>query len=173
MFQRTIRSQRASVLRLSPRKRSRREKTRRREKREMNGRRRPHRDVQESEIWPIRGTCGVQRFPHLLVWKLITVKSARKGATPRMIDMFVSVKPAWKIKFQKMQYVIYKNQKLTFRRSGGMKVKATQAAISSPATTALIANSRGTVRTRKGCIFISLFLSLGFWFRCFGLLALI
>ena len=49
-FQRTIRSQRASVLRLSPRKRSRREKTRRREKREMNGRRRPQRDVQESEI---------------------------------------------------------------------------------------------------------------------------
>ena len=34
-----------------------------------------------------------------------------------------------------------------------MKVNATQAAISSPATTALIANSRGTVRTRKGCIF--------------------
>lgn len=95
-FQRTILSQRASVLRLSPRKRSMREKTRRREKREMNGRRRPQRDVQESEIWPIRGTCRFQRFPCLLVWTLITVKSARKGATPRMIDMFVSVKPAWK-----------------------------------------------------------------------------
>ena len=41
---------------------------------------------------------------------------------------------------------------ITLRRRGGMKVKATQAAISRPATTALIAKSRGIVRI---CIFIS------------------
>ena len=43
----------------------------------------------------------------------------------------------------------------TLRRRGGMKVKATQAAISRPATTALIAKSRGIVRIRKDCIFIA------------------
>lgn len=77
----------------------------------MKGLLRPQEEVQASDICPTLGT----------------VNTARKGATPRMIDMLVSVKPA-------------------FRSRGGMKVKATQAAISSPATTAFMASRRGTDR---------------------------
>ena len=84
-----------------------REKTRTREKKKMKGLLRPYLLVQESDHFPSMGT----------------VNRAMKGATPRMMDMWVSENP-------------------DFRRRGGMNVNATQAAISRPPTTALMATRR-------------------------------
>jgi len=67
--------------------------------------------------------------PYLLVQEsdhfpsMGTLKSAMNGATPRMMDMCVSENP-------------------DLRRRGGMKVNATQAAISRPPTTAFMATRR-------------------------------
>ena len=73
----------------------------------MKGLLRPYLLVQESDHFPNMGT----------------VNRAMKGATPRMMDMWVSENP-------------------DFKRRGGINVNATQAAISSPPTTALIATRR-------------------------------
>ena len=73
----------------------------------MNGLRRPYLLVQESDHFPSIGT----------------LKSAMNGATPRIMDIWVSENP-------------------DFSNRGGINVNATQAAISRPPTTALIATRR-------------------------------
>ena len=81
-----------------------REKTSRTEKKKMKGFLRPYLLVQESDHLPSIGT----------------VKRAKNGATPRMMDMWFSENP-------------------TFRSRGGMKVNAMQEAISRPQVTAFMA----------------------------------
>ena len=73
----------------------------------MKGLLRPYLLVQESDHLPNMGT----------------VKRAKNGATPRIMDIWVSENPA-------------------LRSSGGMKVNATHAAISRPPTTAFMATRR-------------------------------
>ena len=68
----------------------------------MKGLLRPHLEVHTSDQWPITGT----------------VKSATKGAIPKIMDICVSLYP-------------------DLRSKGGIKVKATLEAISNPATTKL------------------------------------
>lgn len=81
--------------------------TRKMESTKMNGLRRPHNEVHESDQWPITGT----------------VNNAMNGATPNIIDICVSLYP-------------------DFSSRGGMNVKATEEAISSPATTKLTSTNR-------------------------------
>ena len=129
----------------------------------MNGLRRPHDEVQQSDISPILGTCSgvIIVFVDIIVLVMViiivifissrlTVKRAKKGATPRMMDILVSVKPACK----RIEKVLSVSSIATLRRRGGMKVNATQAAISRPATTALMARRRGTDRLRGGNSFM-------------------
>ena len=88
--------------------------------------------VQESDHFPSIGT----------------VNRARNGATPRIMDIWVSENPA-------------------LRRSGGMKVKATQAAISRPPTTALMAIRRLIDSFFDILILINWF----FWLKCWSKLS--
>ena len=130
---------------------------------EMKGLRRPQDEVQQSDISPILGTCSGVIILNVDIIVLVmvsiivisftirlTVKRAKKGATPRMMDMLVSVKPACK----RIKKVARVSSIATLRRRGGMKVNATQAAISRPATTAFMARRRGTDRLRGGNSFM-------------------
>ena len=93
------------------------------EKEKMKGLLRPYLLVQESDIFPSMGT----------------VNNAKNGATPRIMDMYVSENPTYKE--LRLASASNNSNLQTFSKSGGIKVKATQAAISRPQTTALIATS--------------------------------
>ena len=112
-----------SVPILCPMYNNRRENTRMMEKEKMKGLLRPYLLVQESDIFPSMGT----------------VNNAKNGATPRIMDMYVSENPTYKE--LRLASASNNSNLQTFSKSGGIKVKATQAAISRPQTTALIATS--------------------------------